>query len=104
MGEHCEYRVDIHEDPFKSSHQADHSRVALLIVLGVILISFVMVLSLVIMFQFCTFWQTGESTAKTMDDSKHSSRGNMQLCNKIRSIGEKEESGECQGISAVELL
>lgn len=104
IGEHCEYRVDIHDDPFKSSYQVEQKGVRLFVVLGAILVTFVVVMSALVNFLFHTSWQAEESAVKTTDIGIYSSGDEIQHCNNMILNKRKEGDKKCLGFSAVELL
>jgi len=104
MGEHCEYRVDIHDDPFKPSHPIRYRDVGFVSLLEVILIAFAVIVAPVAIFVVHLNGQTRES-AKHMKGSDTSlSHNNDNLENSIGTKMEKVGGESPTGFSAVELL
>jgi len=104
MGEHCEYRVDINEDPFKSSHQIVHQGAGFFKLLGLILIIFGAIVGSVVYFYSRPFGQTKESAVNITENGTSSCCDNIQLDNTMISKKEADEHGGYPGFSGVELL
>ena len=95
MGQHCEYRVDIHDDPFKSSQQV-HKRTGSFSLLDVILITFAVIFGLVLYYVSNSFEdQPGNVTTVSTSSCK-----NKALDKNANTDRGKDESG----FSVVELL
>jgi uncharacterized membrane protein len=108
MGEHCEYRVDIHDDPFQSSHQIEHKGAGLFGLLEIMLIAFAVIVGVVVIFIFRVFGQTStsrEPTGNKTESDTSSCRDDIVLDNiNVESNREEEDHRRCRGFSAVELL
>ena len=95
MGQHCEYRVDIHDDPFKSSQQV-HKRAGSFSLLDVILIAFAVIFGLVLYYVSNSF-EDQPGNVKTVSTSSSKNKALDKNANTDRG---KDESG----FSVVELL
>ena len=104
MGKHCEYRVDIHDDPFTSSLQIGHKDVGLFIPFVVILIPFAVVLGLGVILLLRRHFKSNESRRNMTHNEMSSCCDNVIRDNNIESTMEKDDNGECRGFSLVELL
>ena len=96
MGQHCEYRVDIHDDPFKSSQQV-HKRAGSFSLLDVILIAFAVIFGLVLYYVSNSFEDQPGNNVTTVSTSSCKNKGLDKNAN--ADMG-KDESG----FSVVELL
>ena len=103
MGEHCEYRVDINENPFKSSHQIVHQDAGFSKILGLILIMFGAIVGSVVYFYFHPFGQTKPAVNMT-ENGASSCCDDIQLDSTMISNKEADGHGGCPGFSGVELL
>ena len=101
MGEHCEYRVSIHDDPFLYSQQQVHEGIGFFGLFGIILITFAAVVGFVGVFLFHP--HRGEPVVDLIN-SGSSCHDDIPLNNNLRANGENGGNGQCTGFSAVELL
>lgn len=99
MGEHCEYRVDIHDDPFKPSHPIRYRDVGFVSLLEVILIAFAVIVAPAAIFVVHLNGQTRES-AKHMKGSHNNNNIENGIGTKMEKVGGESPTG----FSAVELL
>jgi len=103
MGEHCEYRVSTHDDPFQYSQQQQiHEGIGFFSLFGIILIAFAAVVGLVGIFLFHSHGDRGQPTVTISRRDSSCYDDDIPLNKNLRANA--GENGECPGFSAVELL
>ena len=112
MGEHCEYRVDIHDDPFHSKDRVrrnERQNYSTFVLILIIVLATVVGLAVTFGFRG-SFVETATTDTEpavvlTNNRSVSSSKDGIIRDNNKNGAGEGETHHlECQGFSSVELL